>query len=136
MLLAEVLYVQVRSTKLRSEPKHWAKPVKELKYGDPVSKKSYSKGWYNVSYGKDSTGFIHESAITKKKVAFSSGSSGKVKAEGSDLVLAGKGFNRDVEKKFASSGKRLDYNTVNQVEQFSVPEEDLAKFIEDGKLSG
>jgi hypothetical protein len=47
--------------------------------------------------------------------------------------MAGKGFSPDMEMEYRKSG--LDYSMVDSMEQITVPEDDLLRFITEGRLS-
>lgn len=127
------LFVQVKNTKLRSDPKFWASSVADLSYGAeviPVAS-SDNQSWIKVKYGGQE-GYIYVSAVTKRKVIFNS--SGDKKVDPSNMVLAGKGFNRQVESSYASS-KGISYAAVDEVEAKKVGGPELYNFIHEGKLN-
>jgi hypothetical protein len=81
-------------------------------------------------------GWIHHSALTKKKVAMQGGS-GQVKtgASSEELALSSKGFNSDVEAEFKEGNSEVDYAWVDKMErQFVTTPEDLRNFLIKGEV--
>ena len=91
----ESVYVQLQSTKLRADTKHWAAARANLKYGDRLIVLGAKDDWLNVKSGKTS-GFVHVTAVTPREVVLQrSGKNLNASADSADIVLAGKGFGKD-----------------------------------------
>jgi hypothetical protein len=130
------LYVKVRESKLRQDPQFWAPTVANLPYGTKLSEIGAAQKdsqWLKVKFDA-SEGYVHISAVTKRRVVLGSAGVGGDKVDPSTVVLAGKGFNRQVEQSYASS-KGLDFKSVDEVEQYHVDSSEGAAFVKDGKLS-
>lgn len=131
------LYVQIKQTALRSEPKFWGSVLSELTYGAeliPVSTASTDKSWLKVKFGSVE-GYAHVSSVTSRKITFS----GTTKNVGTTadpvaMSLAGKGFNRKVESSYASS-KGISFAEVDEIENQKVDAQELYNFIREGKLN-
>jgi hypothetical protein len=140
---AEIAYVQVATTSLRSAPQHWAGTIASLRYGDSViiegSAETATKGvpgWMKVKAG-NRQGFIHRSAITDRQVVIEGRAGGAVQnANSGDIVLAGKGFNSEVESRYAARGGGENYAEVDRVMARRVSDQELGSFIRAGKLGG
>jgi hypothetical protein len=136
------VFVQVQTTSLRSGPQHWSKSVSELRYGDKLSLvDSVSKeqttgvpGWLKVQKG-GSQGFIHLSAVTSRTVVIQgkSGGTGTNLSSG-DIVLAGKGFNADVERSHAGKRSGSNFAEVDRMEARRISNGEVAAFINNGRL--
>ena len=131
------LYVQVRNTKLRQEAKFWSAQAASLDYGavvSPISAASTDKSWLKVKFGTIE-GYVHISAVTKRRIVLS-GQKGPANqgVDQSSIVLAGKGFNNQVESKFGAA-RGLDFSTVDEVEKLSVDGAEEALFVTEGKLN-
>jgi hypothetical protein len=50
------------------------------------------------------------------------------------MALAGKGFNSDVEAKFKSDHKDIDFKPVDRMEKIKIPNSTLQKFASTGEL--
>jgi hypothetical protein len=73
--------------------------------------------------------------VTEKKVSLSGVSAAKTSSASEDEVaLAGKGFNPQVEESYKRKHAELDFNKVDRIEKFKIPEDELVIFIRDGGL--
>lgn len=129
----EGLHVKVRSAAIRSEPKAWASALSFVSYGDSVQVKESKDGWLKVRSGAV-TGYLHGSALTAKKVVLSGRETKGYAADQSEIVMAGKGFSREVEKQLAASASGMNFSAVNEIERSRVSSVELAGFIREGKL--
>lgn len=130
---AEDIYVQVKTSALRSEPKYWSSQVAPLKYGDKLKRIKEDDGWYQAQSTAGAKGFIHSSAITSRRVVFAN-TGGTQVVSSSDVVLAGKGFNREVEREYAAQNGDLNFRSVDAVESLRVTDGAVTEFIKVGKL--
>ncbi len=130
---SEDFYVQVKHTTVRSAPQYWAAKVAQVSYGDRLTKVSGDEGWLKVKTVGGSQGFVHSSAITSRRIVFTANSKGQ-NFSSSDVVLAGKGFNSDVESRYANSTNGVDYRAVDTVESLKVPDSAVSEFRAQGKL--
>lgn len=127
--------VKVKSAKVRTEPKVWATAVTPLKYGDSVQALSSADGWLKVRTTGGKQGFLHESAVTTKKVVLSMrGANTDGATDRADVVLAGKGFNQAVERDLAAQDSSLNFKAVDEMERLRVSDAELAAFIKAGQL--
>ncbi len=134
--LAAPMSVQVRNGKVRATPSQLGKVVATVDYGAMVQAGMPQNGWYQVTLADGKTGWVHESALSKKPVAMRAGTSDVATGASSDEVaLAGKGFNEQVEAKMKADGK-LDYTWVDRMSKFQVGEDQIALFRAQGKLPG
>lgn len=131
---AEDVWVQVRESRLRAKPLFYAPSVSSVRYGDRLTKVSEDSGWVGVKLGTQQ-GFVPLSAVTPKQIAFSSADVSKVTGDSSDLVLAGKGFSKEVEQSFKRQDATARYDLVDKVERVAkVSPQTIAKFAHDGGL--
>lgn len=129
------LYVEVNSTKLREKPQFWAKGLKDLHYGDKLASAEQENSWFKTKDANGLEGYVHASAVTKKKIILSSKSnSAAAKPDETDVVLAGKGFNREVEGAYASAGGEVNYKAVDQMQKIRIDDVALYSFLQNGKL--
>jgi len=130
------VYVTVRDTKLHTRPDFSSPAAGAIKYGDRLDVSSESGSWYLVkAAGKQ--GYVHQSAVSERKVILrSSGKFDSSQADQNDVVLAGKGFNAEVEKQFAASHRQLNFAAVDAMERLKVSPQELAAFAEQGQLGG
>ena len=129
--------VQIQDGKLRADPSFLGKVVGSVVYGDQVTVVKQQPPWLYVSAkGGQSSGWIHESALSEKEIVLRAGSADVSKtASQREVALAGKGFNADVEKEFKSRNPKLSFEWVDRMEKFIVSDDEVRKFIKDGVLS-
>ena len=132
---AKEMSVQVRDGQLRTRASFLGAVVGTVAYGDRVTVNQTQAGWCEVSIaGK--TGWIHESALTPKKVVLASGGAdARVQSVGSEEVaLAGKGFSKEVEAEYKKQNKDIDYTWVDWMGKQTVPDAQLVQFLKQGDL--
>ena len=136
--LGAVRYVEVKLVKLRAAPQAWAAATKELGYGTAVTVLEERGGWSKIALAAQEEGYVHSSALTTKRVVFQGSAAGQeiAAADANSVVLAGKGFNRDVESGFKQSEKGLSFEAVDALEKQVVRAQDLEQFIKAGCLGG
>lgn len=132
-----MLYIQVRSTKLRAKPEFWSQAIADLSYGSvlsPLGAAPTDKSWLKVKL--DATeGYVHVSSVTKRRIVLKASAIGGDKnVDQSSIVLAGKGFNSQIENNYGSA-KGLDYAAVNEVEKLNVDPGEEGLFVSEGKLA-
>ena len=133
---AASMSVQVRNCKVRATPSQLGAAVATVDYGAVVQAGAMQKGWYPVTTADGKTGWVHESALSKKPIAMRAGTSDAATGVSSDEVsLAGKGFNEQVEAKLRKEGK-LDYTWVDRMAAYNDSSDQLMKFRLQGHLPG
>ena len=133
---AKEMSVQVRDGQLRNRASFLGTVVGTVTYGDRVTVNQTQAGWCEVSLaGK--TGWIHESALTPKKVVLASGTAdARVQSVGSEEVaLAGKGFSKEVEAEYKKQNQNVDYTWVDWMGQQTVSSDRLVEFLKQGNLA-
>ncbi|HPF69115.1 MAG TPA: SH3 domain-containing protein [Candidatus Krumholzibacteria bacterium] len=128
--------VQVRSGQLRETPGFLGRIVGELAYGDRLEVLEAKNGWSRVRDAAGRTGWVHDSALTEKKVVLTAGTSDAgTGASGQEIALAGKGFSEEVEKAYRGEHPDLDYTWVDRMASFTVSPEASAAFVREGGLA-
>ena len=93
--------VQVKSGQVLATPTFLGKVVTKVNYGDRLQVLEQQGDWSKVTLADGQSGWMHNSSLTKKKIAMKAGSQdAQTGASGDELALAGKGFNSDVEADF------------------------------------
>lgn len=133
---ADELWVQVRETKLRAQPSILAAGVADLKYGDRVDKVSEAKSWAQVrTVRSQKEGYLPLSSITPQRVVLLARGNPKIKADATEVVLAGRGFSKEVEEQFKILNQGARFDQVDQVERrCSASTKEVAQFVEAGGL--
>jgi uncharacterized protein YgiM (DUF1202 family) len=133
----KVMSVQVRESQLRATPSHLGKIVAKASYGDQVTVLEERGDWKKVSLANGRTqGWIHNTALTSKKIALKSGQ-GNVgtSVTHDEIALAGKGFSEEVEAQYRKSNKNLDFTWIDRMEAIKISLEQMENFIIDGRLA-
>jgi hypothetical protein len=127
------LYAAAKSVALKSSTGFFAGTRGHLAYGDQVTVLQVNGKWVEVRSVSNLSlsGWTASANLSAKRVV-ATGSSGSASA--SEIGLAGKGFNQEVENAYRSGGQ-LNYADVDKTEASSVSPEELQKFLSDGKLS-
>lgn len=134
-LAQKTMNIQVREAQLRAAPSHLAKTVARVTYGERVTVLEDRDGWRRVSVGAGQ-GWLHTSALTTKRVALKARQDATAGSVGQDeIVLAGKGFGKEVEAEYIKANKNLDYAWINKMETFKIYSEDISAFIASGRLN-
>jgi uncharacterized protein YgiM (DUF1202 family) len=129
--------VQTLTAKLMKTPSFISQTAAKLVRGEQLKFEEAQRDWYRASTEKGVSGWINKSAVVEKAVALSTkpgGGSGGATAD--EVALAGRGFSKDVEEKYKSEHKDLDFSHVDHIEKLEVPSEELVKFVADGKIGG
>ena len=134
---AKEMSVQVRDGQLRNRASFLGTVTGAVAYGDRVTVNQTQAGWCEVATAAGKSGWIHESALTPKKVVLSGGTpDARVGSVGSEEVaLAGKGFSKEVEAEYKKQNKDIDYTWVDWMGKQKVSGEQLVQFLKQGDLA-
>lgn len=131
---SRAMSVQVREAPVRAAPTFLGKVVTDLPYGTRVEVVQTQRDWVEINLPNGTgTGWMHSSELTEQQLALKAGSNVTQSASGSEVALAGKGFNKQVEQQYESE-KHLDYTWVDKMEKISYPPERLVQFLDAGDL--
>lgn len=135
LLLAETLIVRVQSTSLRQNPRFYSPVVLALKAGEKVEKVSSQEGWVQVRTSGGIVGWIHSSAVEVQKFSLlAMDKSMKTQASASEVALAGKGFNKQVEESYRAKHGDINFLWVDRMLQIKIPASQVLEFMKQGKL--
>jgi SH3-like domain-containing protein len=127
--------VQVKNGQVLASPSFLGKVVTRVNYGDRMEVLETQGDWSKVNAPDGQSGWIHSSALTKKKIAMSAGGqNAQTGASGDELALAGKGFNSDVEADFKAKNRNVDFTWVDKMEKIKVKPESSQQFLKDGGI--
>jgi uncharacterized protein YgiM (DUF1202 family) len=130
---ATLMSVQIRKADIRDTPSFMGKIVTSVSYGDKVTIQSENGAWYQVSTSGQS-GWMHNSALTKKNIVMKSGAGAQTSASSGEMALAGKGFNSDVESQFKANHKDIDFTWVDKMEKIKISPSEIKAFAKVGQL--
>jgi len=135
LLAAETLIVKVQSTGLRKTPKFYAPVLWNLRAGERIEKINGQDGWLQVRTTSGVIGWVHSSAVQVQKFdLLAMDKSLKTQASASEVALAGKGFNKQVEENYRTEHRDLSYVWVDKMMLVKVPASQVEEFMRQGKL--
>jgi len=128
------MYVATKTTALKSSTGFFARTNATLNYGDRVTIIQVNGRFAEVRSATNTslTGWTPVANLSTRQLV--SGNQNSVTA--SEVALAGKGFNQEVENAYKTQGS-LNYDDVDRVEgmSVSVSETSLMDFLQEGRLS-
>jgi uncharacterized protein YgiM (DUF1202 family) len=126
------LYVSVKTLALKSGTGAFAGNSGTLNYGDKVTVTKVDGKFVEVRSTVDTslTGWAATSNFSAKQIVSASSST----ASAREVALAGKGFSQEVENSYNSQQANLNYADVDRTEAITVSDEELRKFLEEGRL--
>jgi uncharacterized protein YgiM (DUF1202 family) len=124
----KTMYVAVKNAYLKSSTGIFASKVSAAALGEPVTVVTDKGKWAQVKTAKSLTGWIPMTSLSSKRVTGSGYS-----ASAGEIALAGKGFSAETELEYKKNG--VDYTAVDSMEALNVSDDDLLKFINDGRLA-
>jgi len=129
------LTVQIEVGQLREKPSVFGKIITDVKYGDRLDIVTRQEPWIQVRTADGKTGWMHQTSLTKKKLALSAGAQdvGRT-ASGEELAMAGKGFNSQVEADFKAKNLNIDFTWIDRMEKIKVSERESLAFLKEGGL--
>ncbi len=134
--MAEMKSVQVKEGPLRASASFLGAVVGSVSYGDRVDAGTERNGWTQVKTAAGASGWIHSSALTKKRIVLKgAGEDISQGASTEEIALAGKGFNEQVEREYKST-HNVNFGPVDRMEARSVSEAQVRKFAAEGGLGG
>jgi len=123
-------WVAVKSAPVKSSTWFFASTRGTLDIGAQVTVLQVSGSWAEIRSDSNSSlsGWTSVNNLSSKRIV-SSGTG----ASASEVALAGKGFNQEVENSYKTEGN-LNYADVDKTEAITVSQDDLYKFVVDGHL--
>ena len=122
------MYVAVKSADVKSSSGAFAEKRGVVNLGDVVTMIRASGNWAEIRTRTSLSGWVALSSLSSKRVTGTGLSS-----SAGEIALAGKGFSPETEVEYKKNG--LDYAWVDRMETLIIPENELRKFVEDGRLA-
>ena len=134
--VSKFMSVQVRQGNIRNSPSFLGKVVLKVNYGDRLINLGEYQGWVNVRLSnKNLGGWIHQSALTTKKILLNAGAADVKNYAGSDEVaLAGKGFNKQVENRIRAKNPSMNFRWIDRMEAMKVRQDEVSLFLKNGEV--
>ena len=129
--------VQVKDGNLRASASFLGSVVGAVNYGDRITVIETKNAWIKVTAeNPEISGWIHNSALSKKKIKLKAGDqTADLAASSGEVAMAGKGFSPEVEKKFKETNQDIDYTWVDNMEEFRVTAEQAGAFLKAGNIT-
>ena len=124
-------WVSSKTAELKSSTGFFASVKGTLAMAAEVAVLKVDGNWAEVRSAANSSlsGWTALSNLSARKIVASG-----TGASASEVALAGKGFNQEVENSYKTEGK-LNYDDVDKTEAITVSRDDLYKFLTEGHLS-
>ena len=130
---AGAMTVQVAKSQIRESPSVIAPILATVLYREKLLVYENKDGWAKVRVpGSTKIGYIFSSALSAKPISASVPGSAASGVTGTEIALAGKGFNEAVEESYKNS-VHVDYFWVDEMEDFEYPPDVCIRFLA-GKL--
>lgn len=129
----ETVTVIVKKTSVRRERQFYAPTLVEAQLGQGFDVLGREKGWVKVNTASGA-GWLHESAVTARKVAASAQGPAGGAVDERDVANAGKGFNPQVESAYRKKNPEANYPAVDRMEKIEIGEQAVDAFVRDGRL--
>jgi hypothetical protein len=128
----QTTWISAKTVTLKSSTGFFASNRGTVSYGDEMYVLQISGKWAEVRSSTNSslTGWMASANITTKRVLPSTGST----TSASEVALAGKGFNQEVEDTYKAGGS-LNYADVDRTEAIVVSQDELFRFVTEGRLA-
>jgi hypothetical protein len=120
-------YVAVQNAALKDSTGFFARTLASLPLGTEVTVILDNDKWTQVQAGNRS-GWMASASLSVRKIVASNST-----VTASDVALAGKGFSEETEMEYKKNG--LDYSVVDSMESTNIPNDDLLRFITEGRLN-
>jgi uncharacterized protein YgiM (DUF1202 family) len=129
--------LNVRKGELRSSASPFAKITATLKYADRVTIEEKKGAWIKVtSTSSSASGWIHSSALTKKKLKLKAGTTdADVAASSTEISGAGHGFSEEAEDAFKKKNKDVDFTWIDKMEKVKVAPKKVLEFLKKGSVA-
>jgi len=127
--------IAVQNQSIYPMPAFYASPVIPVSYGTTATINEIDGEWYRITTSLNQAGWIHRTAVTGAIQTASAGTSASGDVTSDEIMLAGRGFNQDIEATYAGEHPDLDFSLVNSMEtSYTVTPQQLFQFLVDGNL--
>lgn len=132
---AETMNVQIKAAALKSTPSFLGKTLQSLHYGESVTSIQKNGEWVEVK-ATSKKGWLHSSALTTKEIVLSDLSDNAPQnVSSNEVIMAGKGFNAQVESQYRDKNPKLHFDLVDAMEKYQISSDTQQQFVKNGKLA-
>ena len=124
-------WVSTKKADVKSGTGFFAKNIGTLELGAEVTVLEVNGNWAEVQSKANSSikGWTALSNLSARRIVASGAG-----ADASEIALAGKGFNQEVENAYKTNGN-YNFDDVDKTEAITVSPDDLYKFVTEGRLN-
>jgi hypothetical protein len=134
LLNAETMHVQIKVAALKNTPSFLGKTIQSLQYGESVTSIQKNGEWFEVK-NASKQGWLHSSALTTKEIILSDLSKNAPEnVSSNEVIMAGKGFNAQVESQYRDKNPKLRFDLVDAMEKYQITSDSQHQFVKNGKL--
>ncbi len=127
--------ISVQNQSIYPMPAFYASPVEPVSYGTLASIDQIDGEWFRITTSLGEVGWIHRTSVTGAIQTTSGGTSASGSVTSDEIMLAGRGFSRDIEETYAGEHPELNFSIVNSMEtSWTVSPEQLYQFLVEGNL--
>lgn len=119
--------ISVRETIIREKPSFLGEVITKLPYGYEVTVLDTYGAWSSILLPEDKIGWLHTASISSEKIELTRSSREIGNTSSSEVALAGKGFNKEVEEQYINQNS-MDYSWIDYMETLEVDIESLIEF--------
>ncbi len=127
--------ISVQNQSIYPMPAFYASPVEPVIYGTMAVIDEINGEWYRITTALSQDGWIHCTSVTGAIQTESGGVSASGDVTSDEIMLAGRGFNQDIEETYAGDNPDLDFALVDNMEtSWIVSPQQLYQFLVNGNL--
>jgi len=127
--------ISVQNQSIYPMPAFYASPVEPVSYGTIASIDQIDGEWFRITTSLGEVGWIHRTSVTGAIQMASGGTSTSGSVTSDEIMLAGRGFSREIEETYAGEHPELNFSIVNNMEtSWTVSPEQLYQFLVEGNL--
>jgi len=126
--------VKVQEQHMFPRPVFYAEPVAQLSFGEVLSLGERDGDWFMATRSGGTSGWVHATALTGAVSGEGDIGEGSGEVSSDEVMLAGRGFNSQVEDAYSSDHPELDFTKVDDMEAMEVSPAQLESFLARGGL--
>jgi hypothetical protein len=126
--------VKVQSQHMFPRPVFYAEPVASLSFGEVLTLGEQQGDWFMATRAGGTSGWVHSTALTGAVSGDGDIGEGSGEVSSDEVMLAGRGFNSQVEEAYSSDHPELDFTRVDAMEAMEVTPSQLEAFLAQGGL--
>ena len=129
----QTVTVIVKKASIRRDRQFYAPTIAEALLGESFKVQERGSGWVKVGT-KSGDGWLHETAVTVKKVAASSAAPAGGTVDERDVANASKGFTPQVESAYRQKNPTANFAAVDRMEKLEVSDSAVQAFVAAGNI--